>query len=259
MIGTIFDVKELGVHDGPGLRTTVFMKGCPLRCIWCHNPEGLSMGRQLSVRENACVHCGACFRPCNHPDCKPFGRCLHICPKGLVTVAGEEVTPEQLAGRLLRNKPFWGERGGVTFSGGEPLLQADFVKEVIDLLGEDVSVAIETSGCVQEAVFASVIARMNLVYMDVKLADSEAHKRFTGVTNEKILRNLEVLRASGVPCVIRTPLIPGITDTRENLEAIEKLVGDLPWEKLPYNNMAGAKYPFFGMEYPYDKYMGKTQ
>ena len=251
MTGIIFDVKELGVHDGPGLRTTVFLKGCPLRCIWCHNPEGLIQKPQLSVRENACVHCGACRKPCSHPDCQPFGRCLHVCPQGLITVVGEEVTPQQLAKRLLRNKMFWGENGGVTFSGGEPLLQASFINEVIDLLG-DVPIAIETSGYADSDTFLSVISRMELVYMDVKLADDVMHRKFTGVSNEPILANLKLLRESGIPCVIRTPLIPGITDTKENLAAIEKLAAGLTQEHLAYNEMAGAKYPYFGMTYAYD-------
>lgn len=254
MTGVIFDIKELGVHDGPGLRTTVFLKGCPLRCVWCHNPEGLSRTPQLSVRENACSHCGACRKPCKHPDCQPFGRCLHICPQGLISVSGEEISAEQLAKRLLQNKMFWGEQGGVTFSGGEPLMQAAFLHEVLDLLG-DVPAAIETSGYGDPEVFLSVILRMKLVYMDLKLADDSLHRKYTGVSNEPILRNLEQLRQSGIPCVIRTPLIPGITDTQENLEAIKRLAGELPRELLPYNAMAGAKYQLLGMKYPCDELM----
>lgn len=258
MKGIIFDIKELGVHDGPGLRTTVFMKGCPLRCIWCHNPEGLSALPQLSVRKNACRHCGACMQPCNHPECKPYGRCLHICPEGLISISGEEMTAEQLAERLLRNKVFWGKQGGVTFSGGEPLLQAAFISEVLNLL-DDVPAAIETSGYAPPEVFRSVISKMSLVYMDIKLADDTLHKKYTGVSNVRILENLEQLRKSGIPCVIRTPLIPGITDTSENLEAIKELVADLPHELLPYNSMAGAKYQHFDMIYPYDEFSKKNQ
>lgn len=255
MKGIIFDIKELGVHDGPGLRTTVFLKGCPLRCLWCHNPEGLSRAPQLSVRKNACRHCGACMQPCDHPDCRPFGRCLHICPEGLISVSGEEISAEQLAARLLRNRVFWGEQGGVTFSGGEPLLQGDFIHEVLDLLGE-VPAAIETSGYADPEIFRSVISRMNLVYMDLKLADDAQHKKYTGVSNARILENLEQLRQSGIPCVIRTPLIPGITDTPENLEAVRRLADGLPQELLPYNPMAGAKYQHFDMVYAYDEFVG---
>ena len=252
MTGIVFDIKEMGVHDGPGLRTTVFLKGCPLRCVWCHNPEGLSREPQLSVREAACRHCGLCRRGCNHPDCQPFGRCLHICPMGLLSVSGKEMTPEALAKKLLRNKPLYDAGGGVTFSGGEPLLQGKFLHQVLDLL-PGISVAMETSGYAEESLFESIIARMDLVYMDIKLADPEQHRKYTGVTNEKILKNLEILRNSGKKAIIRTPLIPGITDTPENLTAIQDLIGELPWEQLPYNPMAGAKYAYFGMDFPYEK------
>ena len=252
MTGIVFDIKEMGVHDGPGLRTTVFLKGCPLRCVWCHNPEGLSRNPQLSARESACRHCGLCRRGCNHPDCQSFGRCLHICPLGLLSVSGKEMTPQALAKKLLRNKPLYDAGGGVTFSGGEPLLQGEFLHAVLDEL-EGVPVALETSGYAEESLFESVIARMDLVYMDIKLADPAQHRKYTGVTNEKILKNLEILRNSGKKAVIRTPLIPGITDTPETLAAIQNLIGQLPWEQLPYNPMAGAKYAYFGMEYPYEK------
>ncbi len=248
MIGTVFDIKEFGVHDGPGLRTTVFLKGCPLRCMWCHNPEGLSAGRQLMVRRNGCLQCGLCRRPCSHEDCRPFGRCLHICPQNLVTVCGEEMTPEALAGRLLRNRQLL---TGITFSGGEPLLQADFLLETAKLL-EGLPLAAETSGYADGETFLRVIDRMDLVYMDLKLANDDLHRRYTGVSNVPILDNLERLRRSGKKCVVRTPLIPGITDTKENLEAIRRLVGELPWEQLPYNALAGAKYALLGMEYPYE-------
>ena len=252
MTGIVFDIKEMGVHDGPGLRTTVFLKGCPLRCVWCHNPEGLSREPQLSVREAGCLHCGLCRRGCSHPDCQPFGRCLHICPQGLISVSGREMTPQALAKKLLRNKPLYDMGGGVTFSGGEPLLQSEFLCRVLDEL-HGVSVAIEASGYADEDVFRRVVGGMDLVYMDIKLADPEQHRKFTGVSNEKILRNLEILRTSGKRCVIRTPLIPGITDTPENLTAIEALIDGLPWEQLPYNPLAGAKYAYLNMEFPYGK------
>lgn len=252
MTGMIFDVKELAVHDGPGLRTTVFFKGCPLRCVWCHNPEGLNPKPQLYVRENACTHCGLCQRGCAHPDCQPYGRCLHICPRGLVSVSGKEMEATQLAQKLRRSAGLFGSDGGITFSGGEPLMQPAFLHAVMDALG-DIPCALETCGYASPEVFEAAIQRMQLVYLDIKLADDALHRRYTGVSNHKILTNLEILRQSGIPCVIRTPLIPGITDTEANLSAIRALIGDLSWEQLPYNAMAGAKYPLLGMEYPYDK------
>ena len=287
-MGMIFDVKEMAMHDGPGLRTTVFLKGCPLRCEWCHNPEGLSPEPQLYVRKNGCRQCGLCLRGCNHPDCQPFGRCLHVCPQGLISVSGREMSAEQLSRRILRGAAMFGEGGGVTFSGGEPLMQAEFVLETLDKLSElgreaeklgrradererqrdvldrtaselgcdgksRIHCAIETSGYADPEVFRRVIAAMDFVYMDLKLADDKQHRRYTGVSNRRILQNLEILRQSGVDCVIRTPLIPGITDTQENLAAIRALAGELPQELLAYNSMAGAKYPLLNMTYAYDE------
>lgn len=247
MTGVVFNIKEMAVHDGPGLRTTVFLKGCPLRCRWCHNPEGLSPKPQLMVKTATCTHCGLCRRGCPHPDCQGYDRCLHICPNGLITLSGREMEASDLAQKLGRCAHLFGREGGITFSGGEPLLQADFMLEVMDLM-PNTRFAIETSGYAPRDTFRRVTDRMNLIYMDLKLADPVQHKAYTGVDNALILENLEYLR--GKNAIIRTPLIPHITDTEENLAAIRALVGDLPHELLPYNEMAGTKYPMLGMEYP---------
>jgi len=255
MTGTIFDIKGFALHDGPGIRTTVFLKGCPLRCLWCHNPEGLSPEPQLSVKETACVHCGLCFRPCSHEDCRPFGRCLHICPNGCLSIAGERVEAADLAKRLLRDRDvFEMSGGGVTFSGGEPMMQAPFVREVICRMKEEypVHTAVETCGFCSADEFRQTAELLDTVIMDIKLADSDAHRKYTGVENGRILENFRWLRSSGKPCLVRTPLIPGITDTEENLAAIREIIGDTPWETLPYNALAGAKYGNFGMKYGMD-------
>jgi len=249
--GTVFDIKGFALHDGPGIRTTVFLKGCPLRCLWCHNPEGLSPEPQLCVKKAACTGCGLCMKGCTHPDCQPFGRCLHICPNGCVSAAGEIYTPEALAERLCRDKDVFAmSGGGVTFSGGEPLMQAGFVCAVSDILrAEGIHLAVETCGYAGETVFRQVLDRMDFVMMDIKLEDPILHKRYIGVDNSLILANLRTLQSSGKPYRIRTPLIPGITDTEENLNEIKKLIGDADWEKLPYNTLAGAKYENFGMRF----------
>ena len=250
MIGIVFDIKEFAVHDGEGIRTTVFLKGCPLRCAWCHNPEGLSHKPELYVKKSNCLGCGRCGEPCDHEECKAYGRCLYICPKDLVSVAGKEWRAEELAQKLLAHKDFFESvGGGVTLSGGEPLLQSDFCVELLGYLKGKIHTAIETSGYASAEDFARVIELCDFVFMDIKLADSEAHRRYTGVDNRLILENAEYLKKSGIPHTFRTPMIPDITDTEENLSAIGRIVGESTWEKLPYNALAGAKYSNVGREF----------
>ena len=256
MKGLIFDIKEFAVHDGSGIRTTVFMKGCPLRCAWCHNPEGLSPKKELYISQNNCTCCGLCRRQCNHVECKPFGRCLHICPQDLVRIAGEEWEAEALAKKLLRYEGIFNSTGGgVTVSGGEPLLQAEFCRELLGLLRGRVHTAIETSGYASIEDFKSVVGLCDFVFMDIKLADSDGHKKYTGVDNGIILENAQWLKASGKPHTFRTPLIPNITDTPENLDAISAIVGDSSWEKLPYNELAPVKYKNVGREYTAERFI----
>lgn len=253
MTGLVFDLKEFALNDGAGIRTTVFFKGCPLRCAWCHNPEGLDPRPELYVRQNGCLGCGLCRRPCTHPDCQPFGRCLHVCPKNLISVKGSAWEASALAEKLLSGRGvFASTGGGVTLSGGEPLMQAEFCRELLPLLRGRVHLAIETSGCAPAEDFRSVVSLCDFVYMDLKLADPAAHRRFCGAGNGQILENAAWLRASGIPHTFRTPLIPGITDTAENLSAISALVGDDPWEQLPYNDLAPAKYPCVGRTFRLD-------
>ena len=247
MKGLIFDVKEFALHDGGGIRDTVFFKGCPLRCVWCHNPEGLEPKKELYIRKARCVSCGLCQRSCDHADCAPFGRCLHVCPQNLVSVAGEEWESEELAGRLLRHQAiFESTGGGVTVSGGEPLLQAEFCNELLSHLRGKIHIAMETSGYASQEVFERVTALCDLVMMDLKIADPAEHKRFTGVDNAPILANAKRLQESGRKHLFRVPLIPSITDTEENLRAIAEIAGESPVELLPYNTMAAAKYQNVG-------------
>lgn len=224
--GTVFDIKEFAVHDGPGIRTTVFLKGCPLRCSWCHNPEGISPEPQV-------IHGAAGER-----------------------VAGREYTSEELAALLNGQAEILrANEGGVTFSGGEPLLQARFVAEVIDRL-RDLHVLLDTSGYGSEEDFRLLARRSDLLYYDLKLIDNEAHRRYCGEDNGPILRNLGVLSELGVPFVIRVPLVPGVTDTDDNLAAIARTVKGLPGlvrvDLLPYNKAAGGKYRAAGMEFKPD-------
>ena len=254
MIGRIFDIKECSVHDGPGMRTTVFLKGCPLRCIWCHNPEGLSKHPCIMVKHTLCKMCGLCKKGCDHPECNGFSRCIHACPNGAISLSGKDYDHKELAKIILKNKVFFdASAGGVTFSGGEPLMQHEFLSQILDELSS-VHTAIETSGYADSDVFSHIIGKTSYVMMDLKLFDDEKHKKFCGVSNKKILDNAKILMESGMDFEFRTPLIPGITDTEENLEKISEFTHGFKWEKIPYNNLAGLKYPMIGKEYPYDKY-----
>ncbi len=251
MKGILFDIKEMAVHDGPGIRTTVFLKGCPLRCIWCHNPEGLSFEPQLMYKQTRCKGCKNCQKECDHIDCKPFGRCIYACPENCLEIVGKVRDAKEIAKELKASAEVLGDCfGGFTFSGGEPLAQPDFLLELIAEL-ESYNLCIETSGFASEEIFKSVIEKLDFVIMDIKIADGELHKRFTGVDNVQILKNFECLKRSGKPYIIRTPMIPNITDTKENLDAIQKIIGNSRWEKIPYNAAAGAKYKMLGMNYKY--------
>lgn len=250
--GTVFDIKEMTVHDGPGSRVTVFLKGCPLRCQWCHNPEGLSATPQLMIKETMCGHCGLCGRECEHDECQPFGRCIHACPKGLVSISGTEYTPDALAARLSKYADFLNSvGGGVTFSGGEPLMQPEFLYETL-IRCENLHKALQTSGYCDSDTFEKILSAVDYVLFDIKLVDNELHKKYTGVENDRILANYEILKNSGVEYVIRVPLIPGITDTPENLSAVAEIAGEHRVELMRYNTFAPSKYKMVGMEFRLD-------
>lgn len=242
MIGRVFDIKELTVHDGDGARVTVFMKGCPLKCAWCHNPEGLSFEKQLIYKRARCLHCDLCKKPCKHEECKKYGRCLYVCPSNCLSVCGKDYTSSQLAGILNGYKSFIElSGGGVTFSGGEPLSQWAFVSEVIDGL-QGMNVAVETSGYVSENIFEAAVKKLDFIIMDIKIFDRDLHKRYTGVYNDVIKYNFRVLSNSGKPFLIRTPLIRGKTDGEDNLKKIKRFIGNAEWELIPENTLAKAKY-----------------
>lgn len=264
--GTIFDIKEFAVHDGPGVRQTVFLKGCPLRCQWCHNPEGLSMHPQLMFSRSSCIHCSKCMEVCPTAskgikpdtffpgkDCIACGACVDVCPMGLRQITGKVMSSGELVAAIRENSDYYAALGGgVTFSGGEPLLQGEFLLEVLEQL-PDLHTAIETSAYADSRLFAQVAKRLSFLMMDVKLMDPVQHKKYTGVDNGIILDNLRYLCRGSKPFVVRIPLIPGVNDSRENLEATAAFLSGagalLRVEILPYHKTAGAKYSMLGMEY----------
>ena len=221
--GVVFDIREFALHDGPGIRTTVFLKGCPLRCSWCHNPDGW-------IRDPQIIHGQAGDR-----------------------LIGKDYTSEELAALLNEQADILrANEGGVTFSGGEPLEQAEFVAEVCDRL-DNLHVVFDTSGYGTETALRLVAEKVDLFYYDLKLIDSTAHRHFTGADNALILSNLRMLSPLGASFVIRVPLVPGVTDTDENLNAIAETVRNLPGlvrvDLLPYNRAAGGKYSNLGLKF----------
>ncbi len=252
--GTVFDIKQLAVFDGPGIRTTVFLKGCPLRCAWCHNPEGLTAQKQLMVSVGSCLQCGECKRACPGGDsCTACGSCILACPLHLRKICGVDYTDEALAEKLLRNRDILEKNGGgITFSGGEPTMQPLFLLAVLRRL-RGMHRAIETCGYCESEMFKAILSELDYVLMDIKLADSVAHKKWTGKDNGLILQNLEILKESGIPFTVRIPVIPGVNDSDRNFEDTAGLLaGTRSLEKvelLPYHRTAGAKYSMVGREY----------
>lgn len=254
MTGTVFSIEEFSVFDGPGIRTSVFLKGCPLRCTWCHNPEGQRRESEIVRSPNGCIECGTCLRLSQEQDGRRVlsEESIKKCPMHLIRKSGEEYEVEQLTRKLLKNRPILQNGGGVTFSGGEPLLQHEFVLACIARLKGELHTALQTCGFTSPEIFSRALSLADFFLYDLKLIDDGLHRRFTGVTNRPILQNYRALAASGVDFVTRVPLIPGVVDTEENLSAIAGLMRECGVdyvELLPYNKMAGGKYAMVLREY----------
>ncbi len=257
MLGRYFSIEEFSVYDGPGIRTTVFLKGCPLRCSWCHNPEGQSHAIEIARSPNGCLSCGACKRYAEAVNgrLRFTEKSIQSCPRNLLRVCGEDIESTSLCERLLKNAPILQNGGGITFSGGEPLAQSEFVFECLSILRGKLHTALQTCGYCDPSVFECALGLCDYFLFDLKLIDGEKHKRYTGVSNENILKNFDALVDSGVDFVVRVPLIPTVTDTQENIRAIASLLCDRGVnyiEVLPYNKMAGGKYNMIMREFSPD-------
>lgn len=262
MAGIITDIKRFAVHDGDGIRTTVFFKGCPLECVWCHNPEGIKSRPEIGYYEHKCRDCGLCAKLCkantykdgrhefNSTECDLCGKCSTVCPAEAFTVYGKLVTAEELLTILLEDKDFYeNSGGGITLSGGECLMQADFSKEVLTLCkNTGLNTAVDTCGCVPKDAFDKVIPYTDMFLYDIKAIDPKIHKKCTGRSNELILENLKYIDSLGCKSEIRIPYVPGY-----NSGEIEKIRDFLlPLKNvtrvkvLPYHNLAGSKYKALG-------------
>lgn len=269
MSGIVTNIQRFSIHDGPGIRTTVFFKGCNLRCFWCHNPETLALEPQLQLFPNRCIGCGACFTRCpngaherangthlfHRELCQACGRCAETCYAEALVITGESKTPEQVVAEVLRDKPFYEtSKGGVTLSGGEPLLQLEFAYEILQLCkSEGVHTAIETALNVPWERVEAILPVTDLVMFDLKLLDAEKHKAATGVSNKRILANIERLGRTAKPLIMRTPIVPGVNDTPEEVAAIAHFAAQLDnllyYELLPFHPMASGKYDSLEMNY----------
>lgn len=271
--GFIFDIKRYSINDGPGIRVTIFLKGCNLNCAWCHNPESVSHKVQKLYTESRCIKCGACVQNCpqhacsltdngivtNTELCKVCGRCAQVCPTTAAEMSGRMETTENLLKIIERETVFFDQsEGGVTFSGGEPLLQPKFLFELLDACGrKEIHRAVDTAGLINTDILLEAAKRTDLFLYDIKMIDKEMHKKWTGVDNTKIIENLKILAATGANINIRIPLITGVNDTDENIEETAKLIASLSGEKkkiniLPYHNIAQQKYKKLGKDFNQD-------
>lgn len=266
IVGTVMDMKRFAVHDGPGIRTTFFLKGCSLRCIWCHNPEGISPKGQLAYYPHKCIQCGMCVKTCpagahligaeghvfDRKRCLGCGACETVCLGNALKFYGREISAEKVIEIALEDRVFYEESGGgVTLSGGEPLLQADFCAAVAaGLKQHGVGTAIDTCGCVEWEAFERLLPVAEMFLFDLKHISPQAHKQLTGQENHRIIQNLTRLSGCGARIEIRIPLVPGCNDDPETIDGMGQLLGGLNIEKvrvLPYHSLARSKYASLGM------------
>jgi pyruvate formate lyase activating enzyme len=266
----LFNLQRFSTEDGPGIRTTLFFKGCPLTCPWCHNPEGMSTEPLIAWYDARCIGCRDCLEACprgaladngNGPRrdeaaCDLCGTCVEVCPAGAREVIGREYTLEALVVECLKDRTFYATSGGgVTLSGGEPLSQAPFVLGLARLLkAEGLHVALDTSGVGSRRALDELLETVDLVLLDLKLMDKDAHRHYTGVPLEAVLAALDAVSASGTPLWVRTPVIPGCTDGEANIRAIAAhLATKAPtlerYDLLAFENTCRAKYRLFDLDF----------
>ena len=254
MTATIFDIERSSFVDGPGIRTTVFFKGCNLRCVWCHNPESQSAKPELAFFESRCTHCGKCKEKCPNAltSCTLCGACATYCPTDARKIYGKEMNVDEVMEEILRDRAFYeNSGGGVTFSGGECMLQIDFLEEILKQCKEQgIHTAVDTAGHVPYEYFERILPYTDLFLYDVKAFDSAVHQQYTGVGNERILENLQTLLALGAPIWVRIPTIPTVNASVEEMKKIKAFLdangAPRKVELLPYHAMGEGKCTALG-------------
>jgi pyruvate formate lyase activating enzyme len=271
--GTIFNIQRFSVQDGPGIRTTVFLKGCPLKCLWCSNPESQGALPEVAHRDSLCIRCGACLKVCDRgatrlisddsaskveidrEKCVNCGQCIEACSAGARKIYGQTMSVEEVFEEIRRDVDFYSRSGGgVTASGGEPLSQPDFVTELFRQCHRiGIHTTLETCGYAKASVLEKVLSETDLVLYDLKLMNSAEHRKFTTKFNKLILSNARLIAEKGVPMSIRIPLIPGINDSEGNLDEIARFVSELDHGRhvdlLPYHRFGEGKYGMLDREY----------
>ncbi len=268
MIGNIFRIERYAVHDGPGIRTTVFLKGCPLRCWWCHSPESQASEPELMYRPERCIRCFKCVEACQEGAvsmagdsividqalCRWCGSCADVCAAGARVRTGRAMSAADVVSLVDRDTLFYDQSGGgVTFSGGEPFVQPQFLLEMLEgCRRRRIHTAVDTCGMADREMLLASVGLVNLFLFDIKILDEERHRLFTGVSNRKILQNLAALVEARANVWIRIPLVPGVNDDPAHLQHVGRLLADLRLSRvdvLPYHRAGTAKYPALGREY----------
>ena len=262
------DIQRFCLTDGDGIRTTVFFKGCNMHCSWCHNPETLSFDKQLMFYPNSCIGCGKCLEVCpNHAHkvkdgahiidrtlCTNCGTCADVCYAQALRMCGREMSVAQIMEELVQDIPYYkNSGGGVTLSGGEVLCNSEFAAELAQACRDaGIQVAIETNLSLPLSHAKKLLDCVDFVMCDLKLADDAAHKHYTGISNTVVMENMKLLDSYGIPFIVRTPLIPGVTDTKENIQAISKFISQFAnlrrYELLNFNPLGEGKYKGLDME-----------
>lgn len=268
--GIIFNIQRYSIHDGPGIRTTVFLKGCPLRCQWCHNPEGQSAEPEVAIWPSRCLsECVGCVSACERGalakenslllldknKCNLCGKCAEVCPSRAIEIAGRRWSVGEVVAEIEKDLIFYeGSGGGVTFSGGEPLFQPEFLQALlVELKKRRIHTAVDTCGAISSAVLDRVSAKVDLFLYDLKVMDDTKHRQFTGSSNRMVLENLRKLDEERRRVIVRLPILPGVNDEDGDIEGLVEFLGSLKnihrLSLLPYHDLGKEKYRRFSYAY----------